>query len=172
VVTIIGIVTSLPITRPCEYVVVPPEVVDGPPNQSFAPFDPPSVVEKKCDSTNAVAAVVTSFITTKLFFAFEQVPSAAASTADELLPAPALPPIPIRYTGVSDWGHVYAFGAKLKLPLLSVIVDARTIPVDPYPDVPISTTEIVEPVTGCCPPKDRPLIAGDARFAVGVDIDI
>src|SRR5580658_5626708 len=116
--TIAGIVTLLPITGPFEYTVPPPD--DGPPNQSFAPFDPPSVVEKKCDSTNAVAAVVTSFITTKLFFAFAQVPSAAASTADELLPAPALPPIPNRYTGVFDCGHEYAPGAKLKLPLLSV----------------------------------------------------
>ena len=168
--TIVGSVTSLPIASPCEYTVVPPEVVDGPPNQSFAPFTPPSVVEKKCDNTNAVAAVVTSFITTKLFFAFAHVPSAAACTTDPLLPEPALPPIPSRYTGVSDCGHVYAPGAKLKLPFWSVIVDARMMPFEPYPDVPISATEIVAPTSGCCPPNDRPDTAGDTTFGVTLDI--
>jgi hypothetical protein len=78
--------------------------------------------------------------------------------------------MPSRYTGVFDCGQLYAPGAKLKLPPLSVIVEARMVPVDPYPDVPIAITEIVAPTTGCCPPIVRPATAGDTIFGSTLDI--
>src|SRR5581483_1920705 len=124
----------MPRTSPFEYTIVPPVVVDGPPIESFTPFAPPSVVEKKCESVNASPAVVTSFRITKLCCALAHGPRPAPSTADALLPAPELPPIPSRYTGVSDCGHVY--GGMLKLPFTSVVVEDRTVAVDPYPVVP------------------------------------
>ena len=65
-----------------------PVLVDGPPNQSFAPFVPPNVVEKKCARVNASPTVVTSFMITKAFCPFAQAPSPAPNTATELVPAP------------------------------------------------------------------------------------
>jgi hypothetical protein len=66
---------------------------------------------------------------TELFWALAHGPRPAPSTADGLLPAPALPPIPSMYTGVFDCGHVYA--GRSKFPFESVVVDDRTVPVDP-----------------------------------------
>ena len=67
----------------------------------------------------------------KLFFPFAHVPNPAPNTTDGFSPEPLSPPIPSRYTGVSDCGHLYAPGGKLKFPPLSVVTDARIVPVDP-----------------------------------------
>ena len=35
--------------------------------------------------------------------------------------------------------------------------------------MPIATTAIVAPTTGCCPPNDRPVTAGDTTFGVTLE---